>query len=311
MCNYIQSFWAIDLGRGDIGPNKRAQIAKAALALNQNPNVLLSTSAGGYTDAELPEIALVVDANFDPKVLERSVAEALAAEQINVKPELKDDVRYLDFGKTQIDNITHATNVSDLQSARQAIDELAGTPLYSLSEDAALPDVAAILRSIAETLGTPDDAAAHRVAESIAAAPLQAGSGVGDIPNASDVLRKILADIPPSQISESFSVSAQRFLMLKDAKGNAIKENIEGLSKAFSSLKNETNTNAATATMVASGLVTIGSAMWKLYSAVQAAGSITALVSQLLAAVGGIAALGAIILGIAVVFGLLWVLLKE
>lgn len=241
-------------------------MAKAALALRDHQDVVFATSAGGYTSDERPEIALVVAIDCDAATLLPAIESALAAEGLSVKAHLQCDVRYYEFGSTELLNIAEATKVADLQGARDMLDELAALPLQPISTER--PDIAGVLRSI--TGATAESA----------------------------------ADVPPSQISEGFSVTKARFDRLKIARGDAVKEELTGLTNTFSSLQKEHNTNAATTTMVASGLVTIGGAMLKLYTAVQYAGSITALVSSLLAAVGGIAGVGAIITAIAVLFGL-------
>ncbi len=135
MPQYKQSFWIIDAGTGDIGAAKRAQIAKAALALNADDNILLSTSAGGYTTTERPEIALVVPADYDATKLHVAVEQALATEQLSVKAYLQGDVRYYDLGLTELVNIAEATRVVDLEAARKAIDEVAETPLQPISTE--------------------------------------------------------------------------------------------------------------------------------------------------------------------------------
>ncbi|KAH9853537.1 hypothetical protein C2E23DRAFT_109560 [Lenzites betulinus] len=269
--NHLQSFWDIPVGTGDIGPDRRAQVAKVAIALNKNPDVILASSSGGYTDAEHPELSLITRIGVEPQSLKGAIDEALAAQKISVEPELKDDVRYYDFGKWELDNFAAAAHVPDLASAHAAIDELAR--LRYQPHDGPTPSAADVLASFA---------------------------GADNF-----------ANISPSQISEGFSIGTPRFQQLRVARGDSIEQHIKGLSKTFASLQKEKNSNAATAIMVGGGLITVGSKMYTLYSAIQAAGSVTALVSQLIAAVGGIVALGAIIAVIAVAFGLLWIILKD
>ncbi|KAH9853427.1 hypothetical protein C2E23DRAFT_859026 [Lenzites betulinus] len=269
--NHLQSFWDVPVGTGDIGSDRRAQVAKVALALNENPDVIFASSSGGYTDAELPELSLIIRIGVEPQSLKGAIEEALAAQKVSVEPVLKDDVRYYDFGKRELDNFAAAAHVPDLGSAHAAIDELAR--LRYQPHDGPTPSAADVLASFAG-------------ADSF-------------------------ANISPSQISENFSIGTPRFQQLRGARGDAIEQHIKGLSNTFASLKKETNSNAATAIMVGGGLITVGSKMWTLYSAIQTAGSVTALVSQLIAAVGGIVALGAIIAVIAIAFGLLWIFLKD
>ncbi len=118
-------------------------------------------------------------------------------------------------------------------------------------------------------------------------------------------------NIPPAQRAEGFSVATARYERLKAVRGDAIKAEFDGLSKSFDTLSRETNTNAATVIMVISGLITVGRTTYTLYTSVQSAGSIAALVSGLFAVMGGIAAVAAVVADIAVTFGILWVLLKE
>ncbi|PBK60867.1 hypothetical protein ARMSODRAFT_680279 [Armillaria solidipes] len=269
MPQYKQSFWIVDAGTGDIGAAKRAQIAKAALALNGHDDIILSTSAGGYTTTERPEIALVVPVDYNPTTLHVAVEQALATEQLSVKAYLQGDVRYYDLGQTELVNIAAVTKIVDLAAARNAIDEVARIPLQPVCREHI--DVAVTLKSF--------------------------------ISGASNV--------SPNQFAEGFSITAAKYQQLKAARSDTINTEIDGLSKSFDALSKETKTNAATAIMVASGLVTLGKTMYTLYTAVQSAGSVAALVSTLLAAVGGIAGVAAIVAIIAVTFGLAWIHLKE
>ncbi|THH28221.1 hypothetical protein EUX98_g5969 [Antrodiella citrinella] len=277
MPQYKQSFWTIDAGTGDIGAAKRAQIAKAALSLNTNPNIVISTSSGGYTSAELPEIALVTAEERDPAPLRELVEKALAAEQLNVTATLQHDVRYYSFDQEELTNIAVATSVPDLEAAYLAIDRVTAFPLEATP--GAPPSLADVLKSFT----TPTD----------------------------DGLGATLKAVPPAQLSQGFSIDTKRYNRLKAARGDLIKQEIDALSKSFETLSKETNSNSAVVTMIASGLMTIGSAMWKLYALVVEAGSVSALISTTLASVGGIAGVAAIVAVIAVALGILWILLKD
>jgi len=60
-----QSFWAIDVGTGDIGATKCAEIAKAACSTNDHAEIVLATSCGGRTTTTDSEVALITLASYD------------------------------------------------------------------------------------------------------------------------------------------------------------------------------------------------------------------------------------------------------
>ncbi len=142
MPQYKQSFWIVDAGTGDIG---------AALALNRHDDIILSTSAGGYTTTERPEIALIIPDHYDATTLRFAVEEVLATEQLSVKAYLQGDVRYYDLGQTELANIAAAIKVVDLEAARKAIDEVTEIPLQPISTERV--DVAEVLKSFTTAAG--------------------------------------------------------------------------------------------------------------------------------------------------------------
>ncbi|KAI0832359.1 hypothetical protein BC628DRAFT_304655 [Trametes gibbosa] len=276
---HIQSFWDVPVGAGNIGPLQRARLAKATLALGHNPDIVFASFSGGYTNAERPEISLITSAEVEPVSFHSTIKAALVAQDISVEPTVKNETRYHELGATELDNFAAAARVPDLTLAHEAIDELSQLAFQPISADEATPSPTELLEAL--TAAAPD-------------APAES-----------------FADVSPKQIIQGFSVDVKLFQALRTARGDAIKNHIKGLSNTFGSLKKEKNSNAATAIMVGSGLITVGSKMWSVYAGIKAAGSVSLMISEIIASVGGIVALGGIIAAIAAAFGLLWILLKE
>lgn len=277
MPEYKQSFWTIDVGTtGDIGAIKRAQIAKAAFALQDHPDILLSTFAGGRDDAEAPEISLVVPADADVAALQPIVERAVAAENLPVKVFLQNEVRNYDLDDVALEYFAEFTAVDNKQEALRSLEHIVSLPIIPHAADDVNP--AEIFENLVPT------------PPRLAARP---------------------KDIPSKQIADCISVSSRKYEQLKNATGDKIKDEIQGLNNALNTLQKETKTNAAVALMVGSGLITVGKLMWSAYGAYVAAGSVSAMISGMIAAVGGIAIFSGIVAGIAAVFGLLWIILKE
>ncbi|KAK0670336.1 hypothetical protein QBC41DRAFT_301732 [Cercophora samala] len=288
-----QIFWTIGVGTGDIGPTKRAQIAKAALTLHQNPAVVHANAAGGYDNHEAPEIALTLHASFeDVRSLKAEVQAALYKEGLpNVAVTLEEEVHWFTFADVEVKALKHS--VSDYSLARDTIDELFRKPIGKAPPHPprgladALNKLVARLRSHGP-LG-PESAAA--LLESV---------------RSTDV-----GDIPSDQKVEPLLISEDKYSRMKAARDDDVEAEIVGLQKAFSDLATATKTNTAVAYMVASGLLAVGGWMVTAYQAIGAAGSLSAAITSAIASIGGIAALVGIVTAVAAVILLLWVLLKD
>lgn len=289
--NYKLSFWDISVGGGDVGAPTRAQVAKAALTLQDHPDVIFSSSAGGYGDEESLEIAILLPVEYSPISLQPVVERAVINEGLTTRIHLKSDVRWYDFDEAHLASIGQATFVPDVDrdAVRSQIDTLVDLPRVAPSPGAAARPKELVQQIVdflnTKTLNATDAATAAHIAT-------------------------LVSDFPPEALLEEVSVSADKYERMKKARGGDIEAEVKNLQDSLTSLSKETSTNAAVLLMIASGLITVGKAMWTAYTAIQAAGGLVPMITGLIASVGGIAEVVAIAVVVAILIGILWALLK-
>jgi hypothetical protein len=286
--NYVQVFWDVQAGTGNVGAAVRASVAKAALTLLEHPDVIFASSAGGYDDTEALEVALLLPADYSPLALQPTVEKALLAEGLPAKVSLQSDVRYYDFGTSEIEAIERAAYVEDAESLRADIEHLVDLPPV---ESPAVADPKSIIDQLIDYLSTVklDQSADFATADAVSNAA---------------------ATFPPEALLDEVSISQDKYDRMKKARGGAIETEIKNLQDGLSKLSTENKTNVAVTIMIASGLVTVGKAMWTAYKAVKTAGGLGPMITGLIGSIGGVAKLAALALLIAAVITFLWALLK-
>lgn len=285
-----QTFWTIDVGTGDIGTAKRAQIAKAALMLQQHSLVVHSSSAGGYGNAEKPEIALTVDIAFTKtQVLQGEVEAALAKEGLpGVTVVLEQDVHWFTFGDAHLGALK-ASVINDVPLARRSIDELVRAPGRK------------------PTAGTPTN-----LATELAAILSQFdGHNPSNAVKATPILGTDASDIPNSELAEMMLITEEKHRRMRDARDGNVEAEVNGLKDALVAISNATKTNTAVASMVSNGLVAVGKLMVKAYKDIGPSGSLSAAISSAITAIGGVSTLAGIAAAVAAVILALVVFLKE
>ncbi|GLB41757.1 hypothetical protein LshimejAT787_1003570 [Lyophyllum shimeji] len=164
------------------------------------------------------------------------------------------------------------------------------------------------LENIRHALGTESREETFRLIDEIALLPYRPEYSPidGDFTNRSGVF--------PSEhtVAEGFSVTFAHGELLRNARGNAVRNAIENINNRFVRLQHETNTNVLAAEMVAGAFITIGKAMWTAYTALQnAGGSLVVLITGLVGQVGGAAAMIGWIAAIGALFTLIFWVLKD
>jgi hypothetical protein len=313
-----QTFWTIGAGSGDIGAEKRAQIAKAALMLQQHADIVHSSSAGGYNDAEQPEIALTLAVDFATvEIMKGEVEGALAEEGLRgVTVTLEKNVGWFTFDETHLEALK-ASIPDDFALARGRIDGLVRLPA---PKPPALPihrnlatELAAILSQFhPPTVPNPLDVAQLSLHD----------HGVEqqqeyDVDTAASLARKASArgtnasDIPSRDITEPMLITEAKYRRMRDARGGKVEAEVNGLKNALVELSSTTKTNTAVVIMVAGGLVAVGTKMVSAYGAITAAGSLSAAISAAITAIGGVVVLVGIVAAIAAILLALFLFLKE
>lgn len=294
-----QTFWTIGVGSGDIGAEKRAQVAKAALMLQQRAYIVHSSSAGGYIDAEKPEIALTFPADFATvEIVKGEVEGALAEEGLQgVTVTLEQEVGWFTFNETHLEALK-ASIPDDFALARGRIDDLVRPPAprpptIPIHKDLATELAAILSRFHPPTVPTP-------LVDTVASlAPKASARGT----NASN--------IPSGDITEPMLVTEAKYKRMRDARDGKVEDEVNGLKNALVQLSITTKTNMAVLIMVAGGLVAVGTKMVSAYGAIVAAGSLSAAISAAITAIGGVAVLVGIAAAIAAILLALFLFLKE
>ena len=284
--NHKLIFWDVQAGTADVGAAARAQIAKATLALQEHPDVVFSSSAGGYDDSESPEIALLVPVDFSPLALQPAIERAVLAEGLTTKITLKSDVRFFSFEESEMTALADAS-VEDVARARESVDELVNLQRVEKDETAKPKELV-------------DQLIEHFTALKTLSKEEVSAQSITDA-----------KDFPSSVLLDQLSVSVDKYNRMKKARGSDIESEIKNLQDALSKLSTEKKTNAAVLVMVTSGLVTIGKAMWNAYSAVGKAGGVTPMISGLINSVGGVGVVSATASAIVAVISILWAILKK
>ena len=284
--NHKLIFWDVQAGTADVGAAARAQIAKATLALQEHPDVVFSSSAGGYDDSESPEIALLVPVDFSPLALQPAIERAVLAEGLTTKITLKSDVRFFSFEEPEMTALADAS-VEDVARARESVDELVNLQRVEKDETAKPKELV-------------DQLIEHFTALKTLSKEEVSAQSITDA-----------KDFPSSVLLDQLSVSVDKYNRMKKARGSDIESEIKNLQDALSKLSTEKKTNAAVLVMVTSGLVTIGKAMWNAYSAVGKAGGVTPMISGLINSVGGVGVVSATASAIVAVISILWAILKK
>jgi hypothetical protein len=288
--NYKLTFWDIQAGTGDVGAAVRAQIAKAALTLQEHPDVLLASSAGGYDDRETPEIALLVPVDNSSIVLQPSIEKAILAEGLRAKVSLKSNVAYYELADRHLAAVERATYITDLDTAREEVATLVDLP-----------------RSEPTSVYTTQ-AFAQQVTEQVTAL-LQASAA--DTPEAE--IATLATSFPSDSILDEISVTADMYAKMKKARDDDIKDLVEQITGSLADVKvdgKNGNTNQAVADMILGEVVTIGKDMWNKYGGLKSAGSLSTMISGLIASIGGVEVVAAIAAVVAAAIGILWLIFK-
>lgn len=313
-----QTFWTIGAGLGDIGAEKRAQIAKAALMLQEHADVVHSSSAGGYNDAEKPEIALTFGADFSKvEIMKSDVEGALAKEGLSgVTVTLEKDVGWFTFEETHLKALK-ASIPDDFALARKHIYDLVHLPAPKPQAFPIDGDLAAELAAIRPQFHPPT------VPTSLdGAQPSLHDHGVEqqqdyDVDTAASLAPKAPAicarasDIPGGKIVEPMLITEAKYKRMRDARDDKVREEISGLTKALDELSRTTKTNTAVLIMIAGGLIAVGTKMITAYKAITAAVSLFAAISVAITAIGGVLVLAGIVTVIVAVLLILLLGLKE
>ncbi|KAK4222331.1 hypothetical protein QBC38DRAFT_490162 [Podospora fimiseda] len=283
-----QIFWDIGAGTGDIGPEKRAQIAKAALMLQQNPVVIHSSSAGGYNESEAPEIALAVPVDFaQPQDLTTEIDTALANEGLSDAPvTFKSKVSWLALNEAQLEDLNAVTVVNDMSVARASIDDLVRVNHVPPSDIEDTPNTFAA--ELAKLLSETND-------ESIVIKAIETEA----------------SRIPAKELAEAMLLTEEKYKRMRNAKRLEVEDEIIALKDALLEVSKTTDTNTGVLAMIIGGIVSVGGVMIKAYKAYQAVGSLSAMISAAIASAGGIAAVAAIAAAVAAVILALFVVLKD
>jgi hypothetical protein len=288
--NYKLTFWDIQAGTGDVGAAVRAQIAKAALTLQEHPDVLLASSAGGYEDKETPEIALLVPVDNSSIVLQPSIEKAILAEGLRAKVSLKSNVAYYELAERHLAAVERATYIADLDTAREEVATLVDLPRSE------------------PTSGYTTKAFAQQVTEQVTAL-LQASAA--DTPEAE--IATLATSFPSDSILDEISVTADMYAKMKKARDDDIKDLVKQINDTLADVRADGvtgNTNQAVTDMILGEVVTIGKDMWNKYGGLKSAGSLSTMISGLIASIGGVEVVAAIAAVVAVAIGILWVIFK-
>ncbi|KAF8884426.1 hypothetical protein CPB84DRAFT_1850663 [Gymnopilus junonius] len=117
-------------------------------------------------------------------------------------------------------------------------------------------------------------------------------------------------NFPAQDQSEHFSVNVSQHVRLGNARGDAIETVIKNLNNLFAAIQNETQGPALTAWIIASGFVTVGTQMWRLYQLQQTGASIASIVSSIVTTLSpGVVA--AAILTVATAYGIFFLIFQE
>jgi len=106
MVQYKQPFWAIDVGIGDIGAMKRAQISKPACSMDDHPDIIPATSCGGRPTTD-SEVALITLSPYDTGPLGSLLHQALSDQGLAAGIHPKNDLRYHEFQQLELDIIAN------------------------------------------------------------------------------------------------------------------------------------------------------------------------------------------------------------
>jgi hypothetical protein len=275
--------------------------------LQQVPVVLHASSAGGYDKTEKPEIALTVPVDFDVSTLKSEVEQALAAERLPVKATLEKDVSWFDFGDTEMEAIQRAAHIplSHLAFARKAMDHLVSLPDMRPSPLPARTNLASQIAQILSEFGAPHplDAEMFRhdggLGTNITNLTVKAARGTST------------SNISGSDLTHMLQIDEAKYTRMKNARDGQVEGEVNGLKNALVELSNTTKTNTAVLIMIAGGMISVGPVMYAAYKAVLVAGSVSAMISGLIASIGGVVVLVGIVAVIAAILLALFVFLKE
>ncbi|KAH7917320.1 hypothetical protein BV22DRAFT_1052520 [Leucogyrophana mollusca] len=292
---YEHFFWAVAIDNADtsakpvdIGAAKRAQLRKAALDLNTIPSILLATAEGG-TAAVHPEICLLLAVEERDTVNEYAthITKALATHGLDAKLTLQEDTRFYDFDETEV------KRVRACQCIPSGEDEKA--KIYRLIESA-------------ETLPLPDpnhvngSSNGNNVGGNGAGDIGAGGVGIGGLMFTSASAGVLTSGntantAPQGGGPESFTITAEKYEELKNARGDQLRDAIKGLYETIYGLRDEHRTAVLVAVLGARGIVTVGLVMYEAYVGTIAAaiisgvsyaqGSAIAFSTAALATVGG------------------------
>lgn len=120
----------------------------------------------------------------------------------------------------------------------------------------------------------------------------------------------VLLDFPPHQVGEPAAVTEEKYTHFKNAKGADIEKLMKALFNGLERLGKEKDTNAMVVIMIAEGLLSVGTFMWKAYTTVPWGGSLTVWLGSVITSAGGVAVVGPAIALIVLSFAILWLLLK-
>jgi hypothetical protein len=286
--NYKLTFWDVQAGTSDVGAPVRAQVAKATLALQDHPDVLFASSAGGYDDTETLEIALLVAADYELLKLQPYIERNIRAEGLTSKVYPKSHVRFYNLGSATLEIIKKATYITDVDTVRTQLDSLVD-----------LPRVA------------PTPAANRKTYAELVAAYLSAAQAKANAADTQDAEGPILAaDFSTSDLLEEISVTEDKCKRMKAARDDDIETEVQEINAGLQELASITDTNTAVFEMIKSEIISVGKKMWNAYGGVGKAGGLSALLSGIISSIGGAPEVAISASVAAAVLTILWVLFK-
>ncbi|KAH7921330.1 hypothetical protein BV22DRAFT_1178048 [Leucogyrophana mollusca] len=252
---YEHFFWTVAIDNADtsaepvdIGVAKRAQLRKAALDLNTIPSVILATAEGG-TAAVHPEICLLLAVEDRDIVDEYAahIAKALATHGLDAKLTLQEETRFYEFDETEVKRVRACQCIPSGEDEKAKIYRLIET-----AETLPLPDPNAVNSSSNGNNSGGNGASGYG----------GGGNGAGGFMFTS----ANTANTAPQQGGpESFTITAEKYEELKNAKGDKLRDSIKNLYDTIYGLRDERKNSSIITRLAAAGIVTVGVAMYIAY----------------------------------------------
>ena len=273
--NYKLVFW--DLSAPNIDAELRGKVALAALALQEDEDVTYAGSGGGHDVKDPFEIALLVHVDYSARTFQPAVERALRDEGAAVKATLKNDVRFYDLSAKALDAIEKSKYEKSFAT---------------LDDTKRQTDREQIMRLF--TTPTPTDSVA----------PPPTTPQQLDTTSSAEPTQKPLppAEIPLGSKLPPLSVTRDKYTRLRNARDEAVKQELQDITDAICRLAVERKTTVMVFQMIASGLISLGEAMWTQYEKLEAAPDLPTLLSCLITRLGGPAAVAHALESAAIIF---------